>query len=112
MPVGAATSQRGRGGWRGSSLSHTNTPFKSPAILGVLPLIGSLLLLLAIPTVGVTPLSRAPDESGGGGEAGGAGGSGGGAWFIATPAWMETGGPEALHQLCMQLRALGLGFKF
>ena len=28
-------------------------------------------------------------------------------WFIAAPAWMETGGPEALHQLCMTLKAEG-----
>jgi hypothetical protein len=31
----------------------------------------------------------------------------GGQWFVAAPAWMETGGPEALHQLCMQLRGAG-----
>lgn len=28
-------------------------------------------------------------------------------WFIAAPAFMETGGPEALHQLCLKLREAG-----
>eukprot|EP00960_Hanusia_phi_P036718 752483-Hanusia_phi.AAC.1 len=30
-----------------------------------------------------------------------------GAWFVAVPAYMETGGPEALHQLCDMLRRQG-----
>ena len=39
--------------------------------------------------------------------AGSAGAGAGGQWFVAAPAYMETGGPEALHQLCMALNAVG-----